>query len=137
MKHILLIASLALSLTSCSKDKELSQEEQERKEPLAPNQIIENEHGGLRFLITNGSMELKAGVPVFVTEPFVNYYIEADKMPQNSTTELWFAGAGTFDLEVEGFTAMPTTKRFKVTGLNSESRFRLHKGIVRYTFTQY
>lgn len=131
---IVLFVFLVL-LLACEKHN-LSQEDQEHSEPLQSNQIIENEHGGLRFFITNGKAELQSSVPVFTTVKFANYYIQTDRLPRNSSTELYFSGTGIFDLEVEGFTAMPNSKRFKVIGLPGGAKFRMAKGVVKYSFVK-
>jgi hypothetical protein len=136
LKLVALIFLVGAILFSCTKKKEMSQEERERSEPLAANQFIENEHGGIRFFIVNGQAEMKSSIPVFTTEPLANYYLEVDKLPENSTTEIWFVASGTFNLEVEGFTAPPDGigKRWKVSGLTASTRITVQKGIVRYTF---
>jgi hypothetical protein len=138
MKKLLLLISLVMIFAGCAKKKELSQEDRERSEPLLSNQLIENEHGGIRFFISNGQAQLQSTIPVFTTTAFANYFIEADKLPRNSSIELTFAGTGTFDLDIEGFTAPPTGmgKRIKMPGLPGGVKFRLDKGIVKYTFTK-
>ena len=157
MKYILLIATICLSLASCSKGKELSQEERERTEPLKENQIIENEHGGLNFfLYTNGadiSISLYHGnteIPVLEPKRFFEYEILAEALQDNTEyiIELQFHSvttAGTFDLMVEGFTAMPGQKNFWMRGIpvsvsdaGTRKKFlKMSRGIVRYTFTPY
>lgn len=129
---------MMILLLSCRKHKELSQEERERSEPLLSNQIIENEHGGIRFFITNGKAQLQSSVPVYTTVAFTNYYIETDKLPPNSSTELIFVGTGTFDLFIEGFTAPPSGmgKRISMPGLPGGVKIKLDKGVVKYTFTK-
>lgn len=134
---ILFCCSLVL-LTSCTKKKELSQEEQERSTLLAPNQLIENEHGGIRFFITNGKAQVTSSIPVFSTVAYENYFIEADKMPENSSIILEFTGSTSFDLLIEGFTAPPYTmgKRIEMRGLLAGTKLKLSKGIVLYTVTK-
>ena len=157
MKHILLIAGLSLSLTSCSKTAELSQEEQERKEPLKANQIIEDEHGGLNFFVhsstANISISIYQGnteIPVVERIQFSQYSVVAEDLDDNTeyTIELKFhsvATSGSFDLMVEGFTSMPNKKNFwiksvpvSVADAGTTKKFlKMSRGIVRYTFTPY
>ncbi|SRR5215204_840507 len=157
MKHILLFVATSLLFTSCSKTQELSQEEQERKEPLKENQIIENEAGGLNFFLhTNGakiSVNIYHGtteVPVYERTQYYHYSVIVDDLQENTEyiIELQYhsvAASGTFDLMVEGFTALPTTKNFWIRGIpisvsdagTTKKFFKMHRGVVRYTFTPY
>ena len=157
MKHILLIVAASLLITSCSKSHELSQEEQERNEPLKENQIIENEEGGLNFFLhTNGaaiSVNVYRGateVPVVERIQYYQYSVVVEDLQENTEyiIELEYhsvATSGTFDLMVEGFTALPTTKNFWIKGIpisvtdagTTKKFFRMHRGVVRYTFTPY
>ena len=157
MKRILLISALALSLTSCSKDKELSQEEQERNEPLKENQIIENEKGGLNFFVYPTGADISVNiyygnteVPVIEKNKFYEYEVLAEDLQDNTeyTIELQFHSvttSGTFDFMVEGFTAWVDTKKFwiksipiSVSDAGTKRKFlKMNRGIVRYTFTPY
>ena len=157
MKYILPIAALCLSLASCDKNKELSQEEQERKEPLKENQIIENEHGGLNFFLYSTGADISLSihrgnteVPVVEKNRFIEYEVLAEDIQDNTEyiIELEFhsvATTGTFDLMVEGFTAMPGEKNFWMRGIpvsvsdaGTRKKFlKMSRGIVRYTFTPY
>ena len=157
MKRILLIAALALSLTSCSKDKELSQEEQELNEPLKENQIIEDEKGGLNFFVFPTGADISVNiyhgnteVPVIEKNRFYEYEVLAEDLQDNTeyTIELQFHSvttSGTFDFMAEGFTALTNTKKFWIKGIpisvsdaGTKRKFlKMSRGIVRYTFTPY
>ena len=157
MKHIVLIVAASLLITSCSKSHELSQEEHERREPLKENQIIENEEGGLNFFLhSNGaaiSVNVYRGateVPVIERIPYYQYSVVVEDLEENTeyNIELQYhtvASTGTFDLMFEGFTALPTTKNFWVKGIpvsvsdagTRKKFFKMHRGVVRYTFIPY
>jgi hypothetical protein len=157
MKHILLIAAISLSLTSCSKEKELSQEEQERNEPLKENQIIENEKGGLNFFLYTTGADISVSIyhgntelPVIEKNRFQEYEVLAEDLQDNTeyTIELKYhsvAAAGSFDFMAEGFTALTNTKKFwiksipiSVSDAGTTKKFlKMSRGIIRYTFTSY
>lgn len=158
MKHILLVSVIALSLTSCSKPKEeLSQEQQERSQPLKENQFIENEKGGLNFFVLSDKAQISVRVldgstpvQVFEAKKYHEYEILAEVLRDNTdyTVELQFHSVdttGVFDFVVEGFTSIRQNKEFRIRDIpvspgdvGKTRRFlKMSRGIVLYTFTRY
>ncbi|SRR5215204_1767852 len=124
MKHILLVAAISFSLTSCTK--EFSQE---GHDPSQQNLIINDEKGGLNFfLYTNGSeisVNIYNGttqVQVHEANKYHEYEVSAGDLQDNIeyTIELEYhsvPASGTFDLLVEGFTASVDTKQFWIKSI--------------------
>ena len=151
MKHILLIAIISLSITSCSK--EFSQEGRQ----FPQNHVIDDEPGGLNFFLhTNGaeiSVNIYYGntqVPVNERSQYYEYEVSATDLQDNIsyTVELQYHSVpapGTFDVMVDGFTSSPGMKNFWINGIpisvsdagTKKDFLTMTKSGNKYTFTEY
>ena len=139
---------------------EQKQQQEEEKAVLLPNEILEEE--GLRFnlnyLTANAQIALKLykgttppASPIAMTadQEFVNYSVLASQLDGNSDFTLVVeyvsvTNNGSFDLEVVGFTDFNETKSFTLPNnvfttadVGTKKNFiRIHKGIVKYTFSK-
>lgn len=141
MKYLIAIL-FAASLFACKKsvnnEPPKTQKEIEMLEPLKDNQIISDGAVRIKLDYQNATIML-SGEYLEATQPGVNYFIE--DLPDNSETMIYaeYVGSGIFNVMAEGFTASTNTKRFYLNNLaigsGKKPFMKVHKGIVRYTFT--
>jgi len=153
-----------IGLVACNKSPGLTareeQEQNEIKEPLLSNEILEQE--GLRFALSyapaNVTIALKlyegtgqnlVEIPLDIEQPNVNFGIDASKLKENSNFTLVaefknVTTNGTFNLSVIGFTDINNNKNFIISGIpyttannqGSKAILRIGKGIHKFTFNQ-
>ena len=164
IRYSVFIIAMIGVMSSCKKNTSLTarqeQEQNEIKQPLLSNEILEQE--GLRFRLnyvpanTTISLKLYEGtgenlveIPLAVEQANVNYGVSAYELKENSSFTL-VAGFGnviangTYDLTVIGFTDINNNKNFTITGVpyttankqTSKSILRIGKGIHKFTFNQ-
>lgn len=151
MKYILLIAMFSFSMMSCKKEFSLE------GQPLQENFLIENENGGLNFFIHNTQAEISVNifhgsisVPVNESKKYFEYEVSAKDLEDHVEyiIELQYhsvPSTGTFDLLVEGFTAIQGTKSFwlkaipiSVTDAGAKKKIlKMTRSGSRYTFSWY
>ena len=167
MKRFVHLTALVVTfsfLVSCQKspnqllqtpeDKQKANEEQG---VLLPNELLERE--GLRFKINYppGTAQIglklfsaspnRSEIPIGVTEEFMNYYIKASELTNNSDYILTLeyktvSQDGWFDLEIIGFTSINQSKEFTLSN-NSYAKsnagttkdfLRIRKGVTKFSF---
>ena len=150
MKYLLLISTISIFITSCSKD--FSYE----GVPLQPN-TIENETDGLTFFLHTKGAEVSINiylgamsVPVTEVNKYYEYAVSSGDLQDNLeyTIELQYYSvptSGTLDIMVEGFTAMGGTKTYWLRNIpinvndsgTKKKVLKMTRSGFRYTFTPY
>ena len=150
MKYFLLIATIFSITSSCSKD--YSYEGQ----PL-PQNLIEDEKEGLSFFLHTKGAEISVNihqgtiwVPVTESIKYYEYAVFAGDLQDNIvyTVELQFhsvPATGTFDVMVEGFTAIAGTKSVWIRDIpisvsdagTKKPILKMTRSGARYSFTRY
>jgi hypothetical protein len=162
VKTTSVILVLVMLLASCQKKSELSARELQLKnemtQPLLAHEILEQE--GVRFILnysqSNAQISLKLdGQPgeegfrpaLSADQPYVNYFVEANKLAENSDyiISVSFANvtnSGSYDLSIIGFTDLNKSKIISISNNafapadNQTSRLllKVHKGIRKFSF---
>lgn len=163
MKRVLSLSVfliLIMTLANCKKKTQpSSREEQIEKEisqPLLANEILEQE--GIRFILNYDPSQAQLGLNLYKGssdagtllvpyQPYVNYYIEAESLQENSDYIMSvvfnnITASGSYTLSVIGFTDLNKSKVFLLDNLNytvannqgSKPVLKIRKGIRKFGF---